>query len=795
MDTKRRLMMGIIIMLGSGVVSTATISLASGTTWYVATHGSGADGLSWGTAFTNIQTAIDAVQSNETICLAAHTFNIGTNAAMTGQINISKSYFAIQGGYAGDGTPGSRTNQPTVITLQSGTNRLFFLGGVTNVTLDNLTLVNGFANLGEYGGGLFVTNSTNVMVSSCVFATNHVKGASGGTSVAIGGGLYVVNSGMLVSNCQFTGNYAYPGDVTADRSAYGGGAACVNSTVLFRDCVARLNWTQEANWGGRAYGGAFYFNGGATTLRNCLVYGNYLIAGRITEEAGHGIYVAGGAVAIENCDILNNRREGATRVGGTLTVRDSIVRGHLANDLISPTWTSNSIVGLSTNPDFERGIYLAASSPAVDAGSRTVFDAGLSGTTTRADGTPDSDPVDLGYHSTGGVDFAKADLYVAGSGGSDARSGTNWAEAFKTISNALSAAVEGTRIHVGVGLYNTNSGERFPITLSKPGQQLLGASAETTIIDAMGAGMTAVMLQGVVGDGRIEGVTIRNADGNTYYGGGIYASDSDLTLVSCTLSNNNVRNKTLQGTGYGGGLYALNCGNILVSNVTFRGNTASGAGNGAGFGGGVYFETTRGTILNSTLVSNTAAAQGSGVIPYGGGMALNGSSTRVVNTVVAGNRCTRNDDSGTAGRFAHGAYVTGGSAGFENCTFVTNVGAGGAISYGEGLRVASATVSATNCIFWSHVMDITGSVVLAYCDIENGTSNGVNGNISADPQFVSMASNNFHLLKTSPCLNAGINLPWMAGGVDLDGNPRITERFVDIGVYEGRSVGMLLMVQ
>jgi hypothetical protein len=222
----------------------------------------------------------------------------------------------------------------------------------------------------------------------------------------------------------------------------------------------------------------------------------------------------------------------------------------------------------------------------------------------------------------------------------------------------------------------------------------------------------------------------------------------------------------------------------LVSNVTFRGNIASGSGNGGGFGGGVYFGSSRGAILNSILVSNTAAAQGASQFPYGGGLALVNSSTRVMNTLLAGNRCTRTDDSGTVGRFGHGAYVTGGSAGFENCTFVTNVGVGGAVSYGEGLRVASATVGATNCIFWSHVMDVTGSVGLVYCDIENGTSNGVNGTISANPLFESLAAGDYRLRAGSPCVNAGTNLAWMAAGVDLDGSFRIVGERVDMGAYE-----------
>jgi hypothetical protein len=36
----------------------------------------------------------------------------------------------------------------------------------------------------------------------------------------------------------------------------------------------------------------------------------------------------------------------------------------------------------------------------------------------------------------------------------------------------------------------------------------------------------------------------------------------------------------------------------------------------------------------------------------------------------------------------------------------------------------------------------------------------------------------------SPCIDAGIDRPWMTGATDLDGNPRVQGGGVDIGCYE-----------
>jgi hypothetical protein len=320
--------------------------------------------------------------------------------------------------------------------------------------------------------------------------------------------------------------------------------------------------------------------------------------------------------------------------------------------------------------------------------------------------------------------------------------------------------------------------------LDKFGMQLLGANTADTVLSAAGANQRVVTVANALGDTRIEGLTVAN--GNTtvsFYGGGIYASDSDLNFLSCAATNNKAQHGSVQGAGYGGGLYAGYC-TLLVSNCLFSGNTASGAGNGWGLGGGLYVGYSIGTVANSIILTNTAAGQGNNQLPYGGGLASESSSFRALNCLIAANRCTRNDDRGTVGRFGHGAYVNGGNASFENCSFVTNFGSPvGTTNYGEGIRVAAGTVGATNCIFWSHVDDLTGAVNLAFCDIKDGDSNGVNGCISSDPLFVN-GGTDFMLSRASPCINAGINLPWMAGAVDLDGKPRIRSGLVDMGAFE-----------
>ena len=77
---------------------------------------------------------------------------------------------------------------------------------------------------------------------------------------------------------------------------------------------------------------------------------------------------------------------------------------------------------------------------------------------------------------------------------------------------------------------------------------------------------------------------------------------------------------------------------------------------------------------------------------------------------------------------------------------------------------------------------------LAITSFTNCCSPGLSGqgNIATYPNFVDMVNSNYRLQKGSPCINAGLNLDWMAGSKDLDGHPRLDRLngIVDIGAYE-----------
>ena len=71
-------------------------------------------------------------------------------------------------------------------------------------------------------------------------------------------------------------------------------------------------------------------------------------------------------------------------------------------------------------------------------------------------------------------------------------------------------------------------------------------------------------------------------------------------------------------------------------------------------------------------------------------------------------------------------------------------------------------------------------------------------NVAANPVF--LASKPYHFDPESPCYNpcynSGVNLGWEKEGKDLDGNPRLFGRRIDMGCYEcQKGLGLLIFVK
>lgn len=69
------------------------------------------------------------------------------------------------------------------------------------------------------------------------------------------------------------------------------------------------------------------------------------------------------------------------------------------------------------------------------------------------------------------------------------------------------------------------------------------------------------------------------------------------------------------------------------------------------------------------------------------------------------------------------------------------------------------------------------------------------GNITNNPQFMDADVGRCRLVQSSPCVNAGLDMPWMTGAKDLSGDSRLIRAAVDIGAYELYLTGTVIVVR
>jgi len=285
-------------------------------------------------------------------------------------------------------------------------------------------------------------------------------------------------------------------------------------------------------------------------------------------------------------------------------------------------------------------------------------------------------------------------------------------------------------------------------------------------------------------------------------GGGIYMGyDTGPGSVSnCIISGNICSNN-------GGGIIVGHGGPWIISGCTISGNTATNAA--AGYGGGIQATWAQGLeIVNCVIASNYSNGRGGGVnLRYGwnrmsnctvignyaaraagGGITLETGSTStntVRNCLVMGNTSANPGND-----FGGGIDLRNNNAIVQNCTICSNYA-----SYGGGINCDVGNVYVENCVIWGNWPDPTqnyyisgGTPSFSNNCVQSGSALNTYGtnNIWVDPQFVGASNNNYHVLWTSPCVNAGANRDWMTSAGDLDGHSRI-DRFsgiVDMGTYE-----------
>ncbi len=363
-------------------------------------------------------------------------------------------------------------------------------------------------------------------------------------------------------------------------------------------------------------------------------------------------------------------------------------------------------------------------------------------------------------------------------------------------------------------------------------------SAQTTGTWGQGGGIALVAANGTVVSNCLVAGNSTMSEGN---GTGLFIASSDAFVVQCVVSNN----LQVGNSGNGGGFW-MNSGTISNSFIVDNYGARYGANRmdggqvvdcvfsnnwGRSTGGGI--EMHGGLLINSTLINNRSGGEGGGGLHLRGGTATglliigntttgSGGGVRqnrgvLANSYIIGNHANAsgggvfaadhtirncliagNNANGAGGGISRGTIGTGHT--MQNCTLVRNR----AGTVGGGVYTAGSYANVfRNLVVYGNEAggvpnDADGNHGEWRGNFQNSRADelidGVNGNLTANPRFRNPGSGfgpdailgDYMLAVISPCIDAGINQPWMATATDILGDPRIqpADGTVNMGAYE-----------
>ena len=764
------------------------------------------NGTSWADAFTSLQDALAAASSGEEIRVAQGFYSPDRGSGIaTGDRETTFELFsdlAIRGGYAGFGSPDPDARNineyPTILTGDLAGNddpladpadllehpsrsensfHVVTIGqDAQEVILDGFIITGGNAN-GDYtsntnsGAGIYKHYyQSSAVITDCTLISNSAGGEGGG----------VFNDGPLtVDRCRFLANFADSGGAMENNTSWGNPATLTNCLftgnmasgdggAIATKCAAIrcTNCTFSLN---RAEGTAYYRGGGITGdddtemyLTNCVFWANSDIDGMVESSQIDQDYIS--QTHVNYCCV-----PGWTGIlGGT---------GNFAGDplFIDADGDDNTA---GTEDDDTR---LAAGSPCIDAGDPDFEP--FPGETD-LDSLPRvvGSVVDIGAYENQGDIPEDCVIYVDDDavGSND---GSNWANAFAYLQDALAVASGQCEIRVAQGIYRPDQGAGITpgnrdasfrlmnnvilrggyVGLAGPDHDAWDAAAYLTILsgdlsgnDIAVAGPADLLTEPTRDENSrnvvtaancdrtavIDGFTITggNANGPTEvlkYGGGVY--DGMPTIRNCTIIGNSAA--TGGGAMYFSGSY-YNAQSLITDCIITHNAAAAGGGiygcpelsnciinaNAATVysGGGVFLGQGCDTAVTDCTFSNNTA------VTYGGAVILGVSGSTPIFT-----RCvfTANSTQGSGGAVASDGCTCGAYPEFHQCTFTGNTadaGGGAVYSFGYSLPTLLSCLltgnhSGTNGGAFSHGWG-AGSYI-ANCTIANNTAGEWTGGI------------------------------------------------------------------
>ena len=359
---------------GTTTITSSEIAIETVDTprYYVSTIGSSSnDGLSWATAKSDVQEAIDLASSHNAygmeVWIAKGTYKHGSEMTM-------KNNVAIYGGFAGTETSkDQRVSGNNTILDGEGKYRVFYnyytsSSKLTNsAKLDNVTIQNGYAS---YDGAGMYNYYASPEITNCTFLNNSATG-----DYSDGGGMYNYSSSPVLTNCTFANNSAFSGGgmynnyyssptltnctfsgnrASGSSYSHGGGMYNGSSSPVLTNCTFSGNRASGSFYG---YGGGMYNSSSSPVLTNCTFSGNS--ASGSSKSYGGGMYNGSSSPVLTNCTFSGNRASGSSYGygGGMCNYYSS------SPVLTNCTFSGNSASGSSNSHG--GGMYNDSSSPSL----------------------------------------------------------------------------------------------------------------------------------------------------------------------------------------------------------------------------------------------------------------------------------------------------------------------------------------------------------------------------------------------------------------------------------------------
>ena len=362
--------------------------------------------------------------------------------------------------------------------------------------------------------------------------------------------------------------------------------------------------------------------------------------------------------------------------------------------------------------------------------------------------------------------------YVDAINGSDSTGNGSAAAPWKTITYALSQVGDPpSEIHVAPGNYDTTLGESFPLVMES-GTSLLGAGYTTTLISGVSTQPVLQIPEAVTYPTVVSGFKIINGDTGIYIVGSAGPGTSPVIETNWITGNNTgIYNYAVDNE-----IHGVIRNNLITNNRSL----------------GIYSYSAR-TRIDTTIVGNHISSNGShGIECFADGWSGPlGCDMSIIGNVINANQ-------GWGYLHLYGIFFKPITATFSN-NLVFNNAAGGlyfqqedntvlinnTIAYNNATGINGWGYSLTNSIVWGHTDDLSRPADwVSYNDISEASYGGINHNVSLIPRFVDPAHGDFHLLPTSPIINAGDNTASELPLKDVDGDNRIIGAAIDIGADE-----------